>query len=98
MNKDSKPDCPSDPIEAAEMLAEYDFSHAVRGNFRQPLDSLRAKIRTQTGDRQVVIKTIEVLAVVNSNGEVTLKLPSDISPGEHHITVLIEEDVRGSSS
>ncbi len=93
MNKDSNPDLPSNPIETAEMLAEYDFSSAVRGNARQPFDSLRAKIRTQTGDRQVVIKTVEVMAVVNSNGDVTLQLPPDISPGEHRITLLIEENL-----
>ncbi len=45
------------------------------------------------GDRQVVIKTVEVMAVVNSNGDVTLQLPPDISPGEHRITLLIEENL-----
>jgi len=92
MHKDSNPDLPVNPAESAEMLAEYDFSHAVRGNPRQILDARRVKINTQTGDRQVVIKTVEVTAVVNSTGEVTLQLPPDISPGEHRITLLIEEN------
>lgn len=75
------------------MLDEYDFTHAVRGNPRQLLNSPRVKIEAQTGDRQVVIRTVEVVAVVNSEGEVTLKLPPDISPGEYHMTLLIEENV-----
>jgi hypothetical protein len=89
MNKNSKPD---EPFKAGEMLAEYDFSRAVRGNLRDLATGLRAKIETQTGDRQVLIKTVVVTAVVNGNGEVTIQLPADISPGEHHITLLIEQD------
>jgi len=98
MNKNSRPDLPPNHVEATEMLDEYDFSHAVRGNPRQWLNSLRVKIEAQTGDRQVVIRTVEVVAVVNASGEVTLQLPPNISPGEHHITLLIEENVVCSSS
>lgn len=92
MNKDSNPNPQSHSIETTDMLPEYDFSHAVRGNPRQWLETRRVNIKTETGDRQVVIKTVEVTAVVNANGEVTLKLPPDITPGEHHITLLIEEN------
>jgi hypothetical protein len=80
------------------MLPEYDFSHAVRANPRQQLDSLKVRIVTQAGDRQVVIKTVEVTAVVNSDHEITLQLPPDISPGEHRITLLIEENLICSGS
>jgi hypothetical protein len=98
MNKDSKSDSLSNNIDTDEMLDEYDFSHAVRRNLRQSPESLRIRIETQTGDRQIVIKTVEVTAVVSANGEVTLQLPADISPGEHRMTLLIEEIILSSSN
>jgi hypothetical protein len=82
----------------SEMLDEYDFSQAVRGNPYGRLNPPRITIETQDGDsnterRQVQIKTVEVLATVTVEGKVTLQLPSDIAPGEHHITLLIQENL-----
>lgn len=63
MNKDSNPTHLS-PSDDAEMLPEYDFSYAVRGNPRQHLAPLTVKIETPTADRQIVIQTVEVTAIV----------------------------------
>jgi hypothetical protein len=84
-----------------EMLDEYDFSQAVRGNPYLRLSQSSIKIETKEGDpcgickaaRQVQIKTVEALVTVTSDGKVTLQLPPDIAPGEHHITLLIQENV-----
>jgi hypothetical protein len=77
----------------SEMLDEYDFSQAVRGNPYGRLNPPRITIETQEGDRQVQLKTVEVLATVTAEGKVTLQLPPDIAPGEHHITLLIQENL-----
>lgn len=37
------------------------------------------------------MKTIETTAVVSSEGTITLRVPPDISPGEHRIVIIIEE-------
>jgi hypothetical protein len=72
---------------------EYDFSRATRGNPYQRLGNRPVKIETADGcDRSVSIKTIELTAIVAPNGTLTLQLPPDITPGEHHITLLIQEE------
>ncbi|NJL42167.1 MAG: hypothetical protein HC899_40205 [Leptolyngbyaceae cyanobacterium SM1_4_3] len=78
-------------IQNDEMLDEYDFSQAVRGNPYQHLAHSKVRIDGSNGDREVYIKTIEASAIVDSDGKVTIQLPPDISPGEHHITLLIQE-------
>jgi hypothetical protein len=51
----------------------------------------RVTIETVSGpDRTVQIKTVEVIAIVNPGGTVTFKLPPEIPPGEHRMTVLIQ--------
>jgi hypothetical protein len=77
----------------SETLDEYDFSQAVRGNPYGRLNPPRITIETQDGNRQVQIKTVEVLATVTAGGKVTLQLPPDIAPGKHHITLLIQENL-----
>jgi hypothetical protein len=76
-----------------EMLDEYDFSQAVRGNPYSRLSQSSIKIETKEGDRQVQIKTVEALVTVTPDGKVTLQLPPDVAPGEHHVTLLIQENV-----
>jgi hypothetical protein len=50
-------------------------------------------IETPEGnDRTVQIKTVELVAIVFPEGTTTLQLPADISPGKHHITLLIQEE------
>jgi hypothetical protein len=87
MNEDTKSN--SNP----EMLDEYDFSQAVRGNPYRRLSQSSVKIETPEGDRIVQIKTVEVITIVAPDGKITLQLPPDISPGEHHITLLIQENL-----
>jgi hypothetical protein len=77
----------------SEMLDEYDFSQAVRGNPYGRLNPPKITIETPEGDRQVQIKTVEVIATVTAEGKVTLQLPPDIAPGEHYITLLIQENL-----
>lgn len=93
MNKDIKSNSHSENIEDAEMLNEYDFSQAIRGNPYQGHRQSSIKIETENGDREVQIKTVEVLATVTPDGKITLQLPPDITPGEHYITLLIQENL-----
>jgi hypothetical protein len=74
------------------MREEYDFSHATRGNPYQHLVKRPITIETTDGSHySVSIKTIELTATVAPNGTLTLQLPPDITPGEHRITLLIQE-------
>jgi hypothetical protein len=92
MNEATNPNL-NPEISNSEMLDEYDFSQAVRGNPYGRLNPPRITIETQDGDRQVQMKTVEVLATVTAEGKVTLQLPPDIAPEEHHITLLIQENL-----
>ncbi|NJN58213.1 MAG: hypothetical protein HC879_12300 [Leptolyngbyaceae cyanobacterium SL_5_9] len=78
-------------IQNDDMLDEYDFSQAVRGNPDQPLTHSKVRVETSDGDRKVSIKTVEVQATVDSDGKVTIQLPPDITPGKHYMTLLIQE-------
>ena len=77
MNEDTKSNLDT------EMLDEYDFSQAVRGNPYPRLNQSNIKIETKEGDprgiceaaRIVQIKTVEVVATVAPDGNVTLQLP-----------------------
>jgi hypothetical protein len=74
-----------------EMRAEYDFSRATRGNPYKHLTDRRAKIETADGnERTIHIQTVELTAIVAPDGTTTLQLPPEITPGEHHITLLIQ--------
>jgi hypothetical protein len=84
----------SDPtILNDEMLAEYDFSRATRGNPYRDRLTRQVKIETENGrDRNIQLKTVELTAIVAPDGTTTLQLPPDIQPGEHRITLLIQEE------
>lgn len=92
---------PISPIETEPaMLAEYDFSKAVRGNPRQYLEKKRRQGLQQATDnghsvfseRVVHIKTVEIKnATVTPDGTLTVKLPKHIDAGEYQVTVLIHE-------
>jgi hypothetical protein len=89
MKKELNPMSDSQVIDD-EMREEYDFSRATRGNPYRHLMQ-RVTIETVSGlDRTVQIKTVEVIAIVNPDGTVTFKLPPEIPPGEHRMTVLIQ--------
>lgn len=89
MNKDtsfiSQPELPDE-----DMLDEYDFSQAVRGNPHQHLNRSTVRIETENGDVDVRIITVEVKAIVDENGNVTIQLPPEILPGEYPMTLLIK--------
>jgi hypothetical protein len=89
MKKELNPMSDSQVIDD-EMRDEYDFSRATRGNpYRQLMQ--RVTIETISGsDLTVQIKTVEVIAIVNPDGTVMFKLPPEIPPGEHRMTVLIQ--------
>ena len=97
MNEKTNPNTVAEAIAAEaiddEMLAEYDFSQAVRSNPYQHLNQAPITIKTNTGDRDTHIKTVEVSATVAIDGSVTLQLPPEITPGEHRITLLIQENL-----
>jgi hypothetical protein len=79
------------PVIDDEMRDEYDFSRATRGNSDRQLMKQRVTIETVSGsDRTVQIKTVEVTAIVNPARTVTFKLPPEIPPGEHRMTVLLQ--------
>ena len=40
---------------------------------------------------QTPMKTIEATVLVPENRQVTLRLPEDVPPGEHHFVLLIDE-------
>ena len=76
-----------------EMLEEYDFSRATRGN--PYINRLNRTVTIETADgvdRTIQIKTVEITAIVAADGTTTLQLPPNITPGQHRITLLIQED------
>lgn len=76
-----------------DMREEYDFSRATRGTPHQHLVKRPIKIETADGTHHSVqIKTIELTATIAPNGTLTLQLPPDITPGEHRMTLLIQEE------
>jgi hypothetical protein len=91
MNEETKDKSDAELITDDEMLDEYDFSQAIRGNPYMHLSQAPIKIITNTGDQDIQIKTVEVSAIVAIDGKVTLQLPPEITPGNHRITLLIQK-------
>lgn len=90
MNEDSKPILDSD---GEKLSAEYDFSRATRRNYQRFASEPTVSIESDNGAREVRIKTVEVRAIVAEDGNLSIQLPSDITPGEHRIVLLIEESI-----
>ena len=40
------------------------------------------------------MKTFTTMATVTADGKVTLQLPPDITPGEHQVVLVIDEDIK----
>ena len=93
MSEDPKDKPDAEAITDDEMLDEYDFSQAIRGNPYQHLSQAPIKIGTSAGDQKIQIKTVEVSAIVAIDGKVTLQLPPNVTPGKHRITLLIQESL-----
>lgn len=96
MNEVSNSQQNSELPDDSEMLDEYDFSQGVRGKYYQRYRSndqkTLVKIRAKDGDRNVTMKTIETKALVTSDGKLIVQVPSDITPGEHRVVLIIEEN------
>ena len=76
-----------------EMLEEYDFSRATRGNPYTDRLNRTVTIEVADGiDRTIQIKTVEITAIVAADGTTTLQFPPNITPGQHRITLLIQEE------
>jgi hypothetical protein len=84
--------------EDSEILEEYDFSQVTRGRYsrgdRANPEEITVTIDSEAGEREVVIRTVEVFATVAEDGKLTVQLPADISAGEHRIVLLIEEELK----
>ena len=84
-----------------EMLDDYsdtltpsDLKKAIRGKYAQSLaesNSSTVKITGKNGDRYVTMKTIEVEALVNNEGQLTIEVPSTLNEGKYHAILMIEE-------
>ncbi len=37
------------------------------------------------------MRTIETKAIVSEDGELTIKVPPDVKPGEHRVTLMIDD-------
>lgn len=93
MNEDTKHTLGTESLTDDDLQDEYDFSQAIRGNPYQHLSQAPIKIATSAGDQEIQIKTVEVLAIVATDGKVTLQLPPEITPGKHRIILLIQENL-----
>lgn len=40
------------------------------------------------------MKSITTIATVTADGKVTLQLPADITPGEHQVVLVIDENIK----
>ena len=72
-----------------EMLEEYDFSRATRGNPYTDRLKRTVTIESANGTDRT---TVELTAIVAADGTTTLQLPPNITPGQHRITLLIQEE------
>jgi hypothetical protein len=78
----------------SEVLTESHLKSAVRGKYSQSLangDSYTVRIMGQNEDRYVNMKTIEVEALVNNEGQLTVQVPSNLKEGQYHAVLIIEE-------
>jgi hypothetical protein len=91
----------NDPINDDEMLDDYSevlteshLKSAVRGKYTQYLadkDTSTVKIIAEDEERFVNMKTIEVEAFVNNEGQLTVQVPSNLKEGQYHAVLIIEE-------
>jgi hypothetical protein len=91
----------NDPIKDDEMLDDYSevlteshLKSAVRGKYAQSLadkDTSTIKIIAENEERYVNMKTIEVAAFVNNEGQLTVQVPSNLTEGQYQAVLIIEE-------
>ncbi|MBE9072964.1 hypothetical protein [Microcystis sp. LEGE 08355] len=91
----------NDPIKDDEMLDDYSqvlteshLKNAVRGKYARSLgdkDASTIKIIAENEERYVTMKTIEVAAFVNNEGQLTVQVPSNLKEGQYQAVLIIEE-------
>jgi hypothetical protein len=65
------------------------MGYATRRNPYSLSGDRHVTIETATGERHVKIETVEVRAIVNPDGILSLQMPPEIRPGEYQFTVLV---------
>ena len=78
----------------SEVLTESHLKSAVRGKYARSLadkDAYTVKIIAENEERCVNMKTIEVEAFVNNEGQLTVQVPSNLKEGQYHAVLIIEE-------
>lgn len=101
MNKESNIKTHSELLEDdSDNLDNYDLSKGVRGKYYQQYQALKSKIpvtiKTQNGDKNVILHTIKTKAILDKNGQLTVQIISDLLPGEYEVTVTIEEATKSN--
>ena len=76
----------------SELLTNDHLGKAVRGKYAQSvnIDSSTVKIKDEDGDRYVKMKTIEVEALVNHEGNLTVQLPSNLKEGKYQAVLIVQ--------
>jgi hypothetical protein len=78
----------------SEVLTKSHLKNAVRGKYARSLaeqDTSPVKIIAENEERYVNMKTIEVEAFVNNEGQLTVQVPSNLKEGQYHAVLIIEE-------
>ena len=75
----------------------YDLEHLAIGSDNTDVKKLKEdiknirKIIAENEERYVNMKTIEVEAFVNNEGQLTVQVPSNLKEGQYHAVLIIEE-------
>lgn len=81
--------------EDSDSLDNYDLSKSVRDKYQEKYQALKGKIpvtiKTQEGEKNVILHTIKAKAIIDNNKQLKLDLISDLLPGEYEVTIIIEE-------
>ena len=70
----------------SQVLTESHLKSAVRGKYARSLadkDASTVKIIAENEERYVNMKTIEVEAFVNNEGQLTVQVPSNLTEGQY---------------
>lgn len=96
MNKITSSNSSNDEMldDYSEQLTPSHLKKAVRGKYAEALvknnDSI-VKITDKNGARYVNMKTLEVEALVNNEGHVTVEVPSSLKTGKYKAVLIIEQ-------
>ncbi|MGK7946080.1 MAG: hypothetical protein AB4058_16590 [Microcystaceae cyanobacterium] len=96
MNKDSNVNPQSELLEEDfERLEHYDLTQGVRGKYYHDYQSVKnavpVTIKTEAGDQKVILHSLKTKANLNSKGQLTAQIDSDLCAGNYQVTIIIEE-------